>query len=140
MPTVTVKAGRLRNIAEALEAALTLTPPPTPKGRYALAKAAQAIKPAVATLQAEQMRHINEHATKNEKGEPDIKPTPNGHGILFKLADAPAYEKAIKDLFDEDIELAGIRQITHAELGDCPITAAQEAELLGVLIEDKEPE
>ena len=39
-----------------------------------------------------------------------------------------------------DVELTGCRMITHAELGDCPITAAHEATLLGVLIEDKEPD
>lgn len=139
---VIVKASQLSALDQALGGIFTLSPPPTIKGRYALAKAAKAIGPAHQTYQEQKLALLQDHAVKKD-GKPVFEQRENtllfdfGHGIGVTT---PEVNAALKELNDEDISLPGVRMITHAELGDCPITVQQEAALLGVLLTDEAPE
>lgn len=142
MADITVKAGLLLELNKALADVLHLIPPATPKGRYALAKAGKAVAAQAATFAEQHQALLVKHA-KQEKGEPVMQATGDGKvaydlGLGFNVP-TPAFLAEYKDLCDEDIVLAGVRAITHAELGTCPITGAQEAVLLGVFLEDEEP-
>lgn len=144
MPDLTIKAGKLEALANALMAVLPLTPPATPKGRYALARAHNAVAPCAA-LFADQKRHLLEkHAKRDEQGQPVIEDLGNG-AYAYDLGlgigrTTPAFDADFAALKDEDVTVSGVRAITHAELGACPITAAQESVLLGLFIVDEEPE
>lgn len=139
---VTIKAHQLLSLDVALAGVLKLSPPPTPKGRYALAKAAKALGPAVQTYNEQKLALLQEHA-KQEDGKPVTRL--DGQTITFDFGQGfgvvtPEVTAALGELNDEDVSLPGVRMISHAELGECPITAEQEMVLLGVLLIDAEPE
>ena len=121
------------------EGILDLKPPPAPKGRYVLAKAAKAAAAETPTYQESVFEVLKEHATRDEQNEPIITVSDAG-SVSVVPQDAEALNKALEELGEEEIVLAGVRMLTHAELGDCPITARQERLLIEVgLLEDKEP-
>lgn len=139
---VIVKASQLTVLDITLGGIFPLSPPLTPKGRYALAKAAKVIGPAHQTYQEQKVALLELHAVKVD-GKAVTESLPNGQtrydlGAGFGKT-TPAFDADFKAINDEDIPLPGVRMITHAELGDCPITLQQEAALLGVLLVDEEP-
>lgn len=139
---VTFKAKLLLSLDMALAGVLKLSPPATPKGRYALAKAAKALGPAVQTYNEQKLALLTEHAKRDDKGQPITQTVDQTVSFDFGLgfgAVTPDVTTALEELNDEDVSLPGVRMISHAELGECPITGEQEAVLLGVLLIDEEP-
>lgn len=128
-------------VAAALERVLAVTPPPTPKGRYALAKGADALAGPAKRFATEDLRLLTEYAARNPDGTAAV--VAQGDGTVRATLD-PArraeFEAARADLYSEPVVLTGVRAITHAELGACPITGADERTLLGLFLEDQEPE
>lgn len=141
MPDLTLTTGQLAALHPVLIALDTLTPPPTPKGRYVLSKAATQVAAEHTAYQKVVLEFLKTVVTRDEKDEPIFTPTDAG-GVSFtiapeKLAD---YQSGIAGLADEPVTLTGVRQITHAELGACPITVEQERVLIAAgLLEDAEP-
>jgi hypothetical protein len=136
---LTIKANQLAALDTALAGVFPLSPPPAPRGRYALAKAAKIIGAARQTFNEQHVALLTVHAVKDDAGQPVPRDgTPEG-SFSPKIADMDAFTKAFAELGDEVIELTGCRMISHAELGDCPITVQQETALLGVLLTDEEP-
>lgn len=138
-----VKAHQIPTLDMVLAGIFPLTPPLTPKGRYALAKAAKIIGPAHQTYLEQKVALLVQHAVKVD-GKPVTQQLPNGAtqydlGKGFGVT-TPEFDADLKAMNDEDIPLVGCRMITHAELGECPITLQQETALLGVLLVDAEPE
>ena len=149
MADLVVKAGRLLAVQRTLAEVLGLTPPATPKGRYALSRQASAVEREVEKYTEQHAALLKKHAATNEAGQPLTQPItlPNGQsGVQYDLGagfgqTTPAFEAELKELNDEDITLPGVRMITHAELGGCPITGTHELILLAAgLLEDKEPD
>lgn len=141
MPDITLTTDRLIVLAPVLGAVEKLSPPPTPKGRYALAKAAAQVGPAFQLYVELEQKEIQRCGVKNDKDEVVAKVLPSG-GIGFDLLPdlKDEYNAAIKAMRSEEVTLTGVRQITHAELGVCPITAEQERVLIASgLLEDIEP-
>jgi len=142
---VTIKASQLAALDLALGGMFSLTPPPTAVGRYALSRAAKVVGPAAQTFRAEHQALLLKHAL---KGEDRITPISRdlGNGLTqYDLGagfgkTTPAFDAEFKAICDEPIVLTGCRMISHKELGDCPITLAQETALLGVLLTDEPPE
>lgn len=118
---------------------LHLSPPPSLKARYVLAKASKVIAAEMALFQEKNLELITRHAKKNADGESIKQELENGNAI-YQMVDPKQYKKEYEEMFSEPVELIGIRQLTHAELGDCPLTAFHESILLGNILEDKEPE
>jgi hypothetical protein len=112
--------------------------PPTPKGRYALAKASDKVVAVAERFRKEQKKLLEEHARKDEKGKP-IKTKLGNERVKYDLVDEDAYTEAESTLFDEEVKLTGIRPVTHEELGSCPLSVRAMRLLLGVLIVDEEP-
>lgn len=146
MSVVKIKARLIAGLHAALvgnpqspQGILKLSPPPTVKGRYALAKAVLALEPHVKLLVQQTTELAKRHAVTDAAGVPVVKHEEGRSS--YRLKDAAAYRNEYEAMIEEEIELHGVRQITHAELGDCPITAEQESLLLlAGLLEDKEPE
>ncbi len=143
---LSVKASLVPALDVALGGIFPLSPPPTPKGRYALSRAAKVVGPAHQLYQEQKLALLNEHAIKVD-GKPVTQTiqTATGQATQFDMGRGfgvvtEAFTAALKELNDEDIPLTGCRMITHAELGACPITVAQETALLGILLIDAEPE
>lgn len=142
---VAPKAALIEDVAETLELIAALEPPATTKGRYALAKALDAALPARDRYRKEKFGLLTRHAKRDERGQP-ITQTVGGMTIQFDFGQGfnvvtPEVAEALAELNDEDVILPGVRMITHAELGACPITAGQERVLIRAgLLEDKEPE
>ncbi len=142
MPSLT--ASQLLPVDAALAGLFPLSPPPTPKGRYALSRAAKVIGPAVQTYRENHQALLVKHAVKDADGKPVTQDL--GKGLIqYDLGagfgrTTPAFDADLKALGEEVIDLTGCRMISHAELGDCPITVQQETALLGVLLIDAEPE
>jgi hypothetical protein len=121
--------------SDKLQGVEVLTPPPAPKGRYVLAKATDAVLSVLRTYEKARGQVVNEHTEKDEKGNA-ISPAPG----QVKIRDVAAFNAVIEPMLDEPVTLPGLRQITRAELGDCPITAFQERVLIKCgLLKDEEP-
>lgn len=144
MPDISIKAELVVMLGEVLAGATNLSPPPTPKGRYALSKAAIALGKHPQLYQDQKKALLEKHAVLVD-GKPSSKELAPGV-LQFDMGKGfgnttPEFDADLKELNDEEITLSGVRQITHAELGACPITAAQEAVLIRAgLLEDREPE
>lgn len=143
MPDITFPARRLRDLSMAVGSVFTLQPPPTPKGRYYFAKVAEAIAREVPLYEKSLIETMRDHAEKDASGEPKLTQEQTPTGVLVKaekIVDLAAYQKAVADLESATVTLAGLRPITHAELGSCPIPVGAYGAMLGTIIEDKEPE
>ncbi len=143
LQAVTIKANQLVVLDAVLGGIFPLSPPPTALGRYALSRAAKVVGPAAQAFRAEHQALLVKHALKNPDGSPVAKDLGNGMtqydlGAGFGKT-TPEFDADFKAIGDEDIVLTGCRMITHAELGQCPITVAQETALLGVLLQDEPP-
>lgn len=131
--------GKINNFGVREGGILNIEPPATPKGRYALAKAGEQVAGAAATYQKQALKLLNDHAKKDGAGKPQV--TMTEAGVSARPEDPVALQKALDDIGEEDTTLTGVRAITHAELGACPITGWQERMLIAAgLLEDKEPE
>lgn len=148
MPDITIKAGRVLDLDLALNGGivlggaalgvLQLSPPPTPKGRYALSKVATPIVGHAEKYRENHTALLEKHARKDKDGKPVKDAIPGG--FKYDLTDQAAFNAEKKEMDEEPIVLSGVRQITHAELGVCPITGAHERVLIELgLLEDKEP-
>lgn len=143
MPDLVLKAGLVSSTADTLSR-VTELPGMTIKGRYAMAKALDAIGPAATRYQKEKLALLKAHAKKDEHDIPITQTV--GNVMSFDFGEGfsivpPDVQAELDEMNDEDVTLSGVRQITHAELNACPITAAQESVLIKAgLLEDKEPE
>lgn len=114
-----------------LQGVEVLSPPASPKGRYVLAKATDAVLSALKPYEKTRLALVEQHADKTKTSAPGT----------VQLKDVAAFNKELEPILDEPLTLAGVRQITRAELGACPITAFQERVLVKCgLLEDREPE
>lgn len=114
-----------------LQGVEVLSPPPAPKGRYVLAKATDAVLSALKPYEKARLGLVEQHADKTVKSAPGT----------VQIKDVAAFNADLEPMLDEPLTLAGVRQITRAELGPCPITTFQERVLVKCgLLEDKEPE
>jgi hypothetical protein len=138
---ITITTAQLKALAPALAGILQLSPPPTAKGRYALAKAGAKVDPAYKLFGEQDSALAARVAVKDKDGNPIIRDMGNGLAGFDVRPDAKEeYQAEMKALLEEEVVLSGVRQITHAELGACPITAQQEMVLIDCgLLEDKEP-
>lgn len=135
MPELTAK--QTAELAQTLTAVLALTPPPSPKGRYALARWGIATEAPAASYSKKMGALIDAVAAPES-----IKQHVGGLTFDFKDADTRAlYTTECAVIDAEIVTLSGVRVVTHAELGACPITGAQEKMLMqcGVL-EQIEPD
>lgn len=145
MPEIVVKSVLIQELAGALAGVEILSPPPTPKGRYAIGKASDAAQPAAQRYTKERAALLEKHAKRDEKGAA-VRQRFGDNGFQYDLgrgfgATTPEFDAELDAMNDEDVVLSGCRMITHAELGACPITAAQERVLIKAgLLDDKEPE
>lgn len=149
MPDIglSIPASQLPAVDLALGGLFPLQPPPTPKGRYALAKVANVVGPAHQTYQEQKNALLLKHAVRDAEDKPITRETTlNGQpATQYDLGAGfgnvtPAYLADLKDLNEEPITLTGCRRITHAELGACPITVQMETALIAAgLLEDSEP-
>lgn len=142
MPEVTITTEQALELrvallgAPALPGIEVLSPPPSPKGRYALAKASAALVAALKPFAGEEESLADRHCERDDKGNRVAAP-----GGGFKLKAGTSYHAERRELLDEEVTLAGVRQITRSELGDCPITAFHERILIATgLLEDREPD
>ena len=137
MADLTITAAQLTPLATVLSAMTGLTPPPNPKGRYVLGK----LTPLVI---GEQQKHelaiapmLDDFATVDEDGVPIFHLNPNG-SKSFTVR--PEKMEEWLEIQATIVTLPGIRQITRAELGACPITIDQEMVLVSCgVLEDAEP-
>lgn len=140
MPDITIKTRLALDLQLALQGRPdlpgieVLSPPMTPKGRYALAKATTAVTTALKPYEKARGELVEQHAEKVDGK--NVTPAPG----QVKLRDVVAFNKDLEPMLDEDLTLSGVRQITRDELGACPITAFHERILLAAgLLPDVEP-
>lgn len=142
MSDLTMTTATLTTLHPVLVALDTLTPPPTAKGRYVLSKAAAKVATEHTLYEKALMDFLKTVVTTDDKGEPLFTPAAEGRGVTFSIAveKVEEYRVGMEGLANEPVVLAGVRQITHAELGACPITVEQERVLIAAgLLEDAEP-
>lgn len=127
---------------------LPLLGPATPKGRYALTRAADAVAAAAFAYNKQHVAQLEIHAKKDGDGRaitqsletPQGRVTQYDFGAGFGVT-TPEFEAAMAELNDEDITLPGVRQTLMAELKDAPLTGVHLSVLIKCgLLEDKEPE
>ena len=138
MTAFSVPAGQLAQLFATLSEIAPLTPPPAPKGRYVLAKASKAVA-AAHTAHADALKAFLDGAvTQDAEGKPIYTESAVAGQVSFTLQ--PEHQQAYVDIQTEPVVLDGVRMLTHAELGDCPISIQQELLLVAVgLLEDVEP-
>ena len=137
MADFSVPAAQIILFAQTLNQMTPLTPSPTPKGRYLCAKATPlALKAAQAHSEALEA-FLNGAVTQDEDGKPIFKERGNQRTFDFQTEELG---KQFAEIQAELIPLAGVRQMTRVELGDCPITIEQEMILISAgFLEDSEP-
>lgn len=141
MPDITIKTSQLVELTPVLAEVLRLSPPPTARGRYALAKVGGKVDPAYKLFAEQDQALAVRVATLDKDEKPILKALDNGR-IHFNVRPEmqEEYARESKALLEEEVVLSGVRQITHAELGVCPITARHEMVLIDCgLLEDLEP-
>ena len=141
-PPPTFPAGQLFDLANCLGAIDTMVPPPKPKARYVFGKAVAAVTKELEPFTKARQSLLDEHVTKDEAGKPIYEQGDVAGTIKFTIIPdcAEAHALAWKELHDEPVTLTGVRQIMHAELGDCPLTVQQERVfVLCGLLDDVEP-
>lgn len=140
MADITISTKQLADLAPVLGEVLRLSPPPIAKGRYALAKAGAKAVPAFELFAEQDQALARRCATVDKDGKPIWTALANGTAFTVRDEMKEEYAAEKKALFSEEVVLSGVRQITHAELGQCPITAHQEMVLIDCgLLEDVEP-
>lgn len=140
MPDLTLSTKTLIEVHPVLAAVEQLTPPMTAKGRYALAKATAKTGPAYELYSKQAIDLMKKVATRDEKDMPILKQTDAGITFNVRPECQEEYAKESAALLEEEVVLSGCRAITHAELGNCPITGQQERVLIAAgLLVDEEP-
>ncbi len=126
MPDLTLTTEQITRLSPVLSALAPLSPPPSANGRYAFIRATEkaesAIKP-FATAEAEMMNRYAVPGT--------IKQAVPGR-VTFDITAEKQVEYAAQRaaMLAEPITLTGVRAITRAELGECPITIQQDRVLV----------
>lgn len=141
MPDITLTTDQLIELAPVLSEIEHLSPPPTAKGRYALAKAAAKVGPAFKLYAEQEQKLVARVAVKDKDGNPALQDMGNGKAH-FEIAPEfrDEYVKEMAELKSEPVVLEGVRAVTHAELGACPLTVAHERILIAAgLLEDQAP-
>lgn len=127
----------LNAVATALDGMGTLTPPPTSKGRWLIVKALPKMVAEAQAYSAELKKWLDTVVTKDEGGNP-IYGTANGQ-VTFNFQ-SPEDAAHFAEIQNEQVTLTGLRPLTRVELGECPITVAQEFLLVeSGFLEDSEP-
>jgi len=114
-----------------------LTPPPSPKGRYVLAKAIPIVSKAAESHNTALKAFLDGAVTKDADGKPVYKDGSVAGTITFTVE--PEHQDAYVELQNEEITLSGVRPLTRAELGDCPLTIQQEMILIACKMLPDEP-
>lgn len=126
MPDQTLTTEQISRLALVLTDLGPLTPPPSANGRYAFIRAtakAEKLYKAFATAEIELTHRCAVPGS--------IKDIGNGRGAFTvkpELAEEYATQRAA--LLAEPVTLAGVRAVTRAELGECPITIHQDRVLV----------
>lgn len=136
MADFTIRADQLHRLATTLGEMAPLTPPPSPKGRYVVAKALPVVTKAAEAHSAALKAFLDGAVTQDADGQPQY--TQAGALLTFEIR--PEHQAAYAELQAEMVPLAGVRQLLRAELGDCPVTIQQELALVACgFLEDAEP-
>ena len=142
MTDLTITTAQLTALQPVLAQIEGLSPPPSPKGRYVLAKAAQKATAEHDTYQKAFKAFLDAMVVCDDEGKPIYGEGATAGTVSFTIQKdkVDEFNAGATAMGEEKVTLAGVRQITHAELGDCPITVAMEKVLVecGVL-EDAEP-
>lgn len=120
----------LVDLYPALLACGPLTPPMSPQGRYIVRKATEHTEKDYAAFQKEEQALIEKFGKRDEAGTllaPAVNPR---GGLSYQLADPVAFTAARDALLDVQVTVTGLRPITRAELGECPVTIGIEAALI----------
>ena len=136
-----IKAGLLPSLHNDLLQIFPLQPPPEARGKYLLAKFAQFVTNELPTYNEHKLDLLKKHAPKDDKNEPILKVTDFGNGqssITIDPVDRAAFNKEDAELFNV-VHKVNLPQLTHADLGKCPIPQGVYTRLLGVLIKDEPP-
>lgn len=126
MPDLTITTEQLSRLAPALSALAPLSPPPSAAGRYAAIRATTKAETAFAAY----AKAANE-LTVRCAVPGTLKDVGGGRAsftVKPELVETYAAESAA--LMAEPITLTGVRAITRAELGECPITIQQDRVLV----------
>lgn len=138
MPALTIE--KLLVLQPVLASVGDLTPPPANKGRYVLGKALDKATEEKGRYEAAYLKYAEEIVTQNADGKPIFNQQGGQIGFTVRPEKHEEHAQWVKDTQSEMVTLAGVRQITNAELGACPITAAQCGVLVACgLLEDVEP-
>ena len=139
--TTEIKAGLLPSLHADLLQIFPLQPPPEARGKYLFAKFAQFVANELPTYNEHKLDLLKKHAPKDEKNEPILKIVDTGNGqtsVSIDPVDRVAFAKEDAELFAV-VHKVNLPQITHADLGKCPIPQGVYTRLLGVLIKDELP-
>jgi|ERR1035437_1666699 hypothetical protein len=126
MPELTITTEQLSRLTPALAAMAPLTPPPSAVGRYAIIKATIKAEGAFQAFVKAEAELTTRCAVPGS-----LKDVGNGRATFSvkpELTEEYATQRAA--LLAEPITLTGVRAITRAELGDCPITIQQDRVLV----------
>lgn len=137
MADLMIAKRHLNALATTLDAMGNLTPPPTSKGRWLVVKALPKIADKAQKSAEELKKWLDMVVTKDDNGKPMYR---EQNGIVqFDFVD-PADADHFVEIQAETVTIEGVRQMTRAELGECPITVAQEFFLVQCgFLEDNEP-
>lgn len=137
MADLMIAKKHLNALATALNAMGSLTPPPSAKGRWVIVKAIPKVTAKAQEYAADLKKWLDSVVTQDDSGAPLYAMHAETMRFEFKdQADAAHFA----EIQDETVTLDGVRQLTRAELGDCPITVAQEYMLVeSGFLEDSEP-
>lgn len=137
MSDLTITVAQLQPLATVLSAIATLSPPPKPKGRYVLTKALPTVVAAYQRHETSLAPMLDDFATQDAEGKPIFHAKPDGSRTFAIRPEKVEEWTAIQA---ETVTLEGVRMITRAEFGDCPVTVDQEMVLVSCgLLEDAEP-
>lgn len=138
MSDVTISTDVLLRIEGALLAIESLTPTPPSKTGYALAKWATKVEEASLVYRKRLKKLYEAAADKDDKGRAKYEDL--GHNrVKYAIGDVHAVALEEEQMLTEEVTLAGLRPITLAELGTCPVGHGVIKVLLGTVIIDAEP-
>ena len=136
MADLTLTTEQLSRLMPVLAALGPLTPPPSAVGRYAIIKAttkAEAVFAAFAKSEAELTQRCAVPGSLKNLGNGQASFT-----VTPELAEEYTTQRAA--LLAEPVTLTGVRAVTRAELGECPITISQDRVLVECGILDAIPD
>ncbi len=140
---ITFPARLLPVLHGALQSLFSLQPPPPSRGKYLFAKITQQVASELPLYSQQKFELLKKHAPKDDKGEPILQVIDLGNGqseVKINPVDQAAFTAEDQALGSTPITLAGIAQLTHADLGNCPIPQGAYTLLLGVIVKDEPPE